>query len=136
MNSKLAQITVIELSLVALLFSSAMIYLTYSNNISSNSDYQENLNSHLNALTKLQSFRETVIKEDLTKSFITQDWTNTLTLINKTLKNYELTLSDSSHSKKITTCTATNGKLYTGQFISIYDNTNSASKYITLGVCY
>lgn len=134
--NKLAQITVIEFSLLALLFSGIFFYFTISQQPTTNSFNSYNLDTYLSSISKLDSIRNVVVLEDLSNTTITQNWTNTLTIINLTLNKYELYLTNGTTSKYIQTCTSINGKFFSQSFISSYNLTTFDPKTLVLGVCY
>ena len=134
--NKFAQITVIEFSLLALIFSGVFIYLTVEPQKISNSYFSYNLETYLSTISKTDNFRKNVVLEDLSNLSITQNWTQTLNEINTTLNSFELIISNNSVSKSIIQCTSNNGKFFKSTFISSYNLTTFETKTVTLGVCY
>jgi hypothetical protein len=132
---KIAQITVIEFSLLALLFSGIFIYISVEPQKTSNSFYSYNLETYLTSISKIQLVREVIVLENLSNSTITQDWTFILSAMNISFNSFELIVSNNTVSKTIVSCTSTNGKFFKSVFISSYNITEFEPKTVTLGVC-
>jgi hypothetical protein len=133
---KLAQITVIEFSLLALIFSGIFIYISVSPNEKSNSYFSYNLETYLSTISKTDNFRKNVVLENLSNLSLTQNWTQTLDELNVTLNDFELIVTNGTVSKTITQCTSKNGKFFKSVFISSYNLTKFNPKTLILGVCY
>jgi hypothetical protein len=133
-TNKKAVITVIEMSLLILLFSSAIVYLV------SNPSFQytnyESVDSVLDAILESNNYSEIFILEDLTSIPLTQDWTSIKLLLNSSFNEYEIIVSNMSDSKKIISCNPKYSKTISQRIVPIYNNTVYEFRIISLGVCF
>ena len=135
-----AQITVVEIPLLFLLLSGALIYFNYNNNNDNSfnhvEDYSLTINSFLNSIYYSNNFRKTIMLEDLSNNALTQNWTNISFYLNKSFLNYELVISNKTVTKNIFSCNATYNNYYSENIITIYNNSKYEFRKIKLGVCY
>lgn len=134
--TKSGQITIIEFSLLALLFSGVFFFFTVTPQQTSNSYMSYSLDTYLSSISKLDEIRQNVILENLSNISITEDWTSTLSTINLTLNKFELIISNNIVSKTIISCNSSNGIFFSSVFISSLNSTSFNPKTLTLGVCY
>jgi len=133
---KKGQISAIEIPIIFLLLSSALIYFNFTSDLSNNIDYSLTIDSFLNSLYFSNQFRKNIMLENLSTTTIIQDWSQVDTLLNKSFSNYELIISNKTTSKYIFSCNATYNKYFSQKTIAIYNNSNFEFRKITLGVCY
>ena len=134
MKSKKGIITVIEMSLLVLLFGSITVYIS----LQSDFDYtnQESIESSLDFFYNSNDFHEVIILEDLTSVSLTEDWSEFSAVFNKSYLDYELIVSNISHSKKIFICKPKYSKINSQRIFSIHNNTEYEFRTLTLGVCF
>lgn len=134
--TKSGQITVIEFSLLALLFSGVFFFIAVTPQQTSNSYMSYSLDTYLSSISKLDDIRQNIILENLSNVSITEDWTDILSNINVTLNKFEIIISNNTISKTIISCDSINGKFFSSVFISSFNSTIFEPKTFILGVCY
>lgn len=132
-KNKSGIITAIEISVLFLLISSFFIY--FNHNLEIDNKYNLNLESSLDSLLFLDQHRKILILENLSSSFLIEDWSNIEIYLDKVFLNYELIISNSTISKKIFSCESQISKTYTSRVVGIYNNSNYEFRKIILGVC-
>ena len=134
MKNKKAIITVIEMSLLVLMFVSVSYYMT-SNPVFDH-PYQESVDSMLDAIYQSGDFSQMVLSENLSAFFPSQDWTSISRILNESYNDYELIISNTTYSKKIYICQARYSKINSQRIITISNNTQFEFRKVTLGVCF
>lgn len=132
---KKAQITVVEMSFVALLFAATLVYLV-SPASSVSSDYRYNIDSFLDTINTDSEFRDLILAENLSNSTIDGDWSNVENLLNNSFRKYELRVLNETTSKLIYSCNTSYDKYFVERLISISNLTNYEFRKVRLGVCY
>lgn len=135
MEIKKSQITVIEISLVILMFG---VFITNFGGIEQSEDIDPILrvDSLLDSIYQQGSFREIVMQENLSSSSLSQDWSNLTLMVEKNFQNYELVIYNDSRTKFIESCTQNYYKNYAERVFAIEDNDNYEFRVLRLGVCY
>lgn len=130
-----AQVSIIELPFVFLLFGFILFYL-HTNLDFNDQDHKLQIESFLDSIYYNENFRNEIFLENLSSDIITSNWSNFSLLANSSFSNYELIISTDILSKKIFSCDDTYNKYYSENIISIQNNTNYEFRKITFGVCY
>ena len=136
MNSIKAQITVVEMGLLFLLFGTILGVLGM-HFYEDDSNYISQVDSFLDMIYYSNQFRSLFMGEDLGSSAISEDWIDLGVLLNNSFGsgNYEVILSNLSNSKKIYSCESNYEKYYVERILSINNNTLFEFRMIRLGVC-
>ena len=133
MKSKKGLITVIEISMMVLLFTN-FIYLIYSNYNLEFTNYYP-VESLLESFSRSESFTLLFLQEDLSTSTISGNWTSFETIMNSSMPIFAFSISNNSHSKQIYTCDSKYSRIISEKFIENYNNTLNEFRVLTLEVC-
>jgi len=134
---KKTQISIIEIPFIFVLFSFIIGFLYFTSNSNLNLDTEDlTISSSLDSIYYSEEFRSNILKEDLSITNPSQNWSNLSIYLNKIFLEYEFVISNSTTEKKIFSCNAKYSKKYFERIISIENNTNFKFRKIKLGVCY
>ncbi len=137
MKSRSSQFAIVELSLLALLISGAIVYLIYYDNSYMDFDYGFQASSALDTVFTLTTFRDIVISEDLSNSTLTEDWSEITNFLSSAFLKYELLIINDFNEKTIiSSCNNYFKREYFERIVSIGNETQFEFRKIRLGVCY
>lgn len=133
MISKKSLISVIEVSILALMFVMLLGYINSDFFIDSNSQviYSESFFD-----TLLYYDNDVFLEEDLSVSSITANWSAITNLLNSSLISYSIEISNSTVNKTIFSCSENYGKHITERVVSIKDNSLYEFRIVRFGICY
>jgi hypothetical protein len=134
MNKK-SQLSVIELPILLILFSTFVIYfgtVEQSQGISYDNEY----GSLLDLVIENQTYRDIIYDENLSQSSITATWTPIGNLLNNKTYSYELIVGNATSNKNIYSCNATYEKFYLERVLLYKNSTTQEFRFIRLGVCH
>jgi len=129
--------SVFEIAIVFLLLSFSFQYFNnYSSSLKLDEGNKFMIDSSLDSLYNTNSFRDTIMVEDLSNSNIIENWDPIFSYLNSSFLNYELILSNLTTSKIIKSCNATTEKYLSERIFAIKNNTIYEFRMLRLGVCY
>ena len=130
-----SQITVIEVTLVAVLFAFTIPFL-FTGSTPESSDYKYFTDSLLDTIHKNESYRSVFMDESLAAATRSEDWSAVLEFLNKSVTSYELVIANESVREAIVECTPSDFKYLSERIIAIEDNDNYEIRKLMLGVCH
>lgn len=132
---KKAIISVFEMSLTFLMFVGALSYLGFHSYSTTGSNHPS-IDSALDLIYISDNFSKIILDESLTSSSRTENWAQIETYLNNSFLNYDLSISNTTQSKKIFECTTNKNKRFAQRIIAIHNLTTYEFRTVTLGVCY
>lgn len=100
-------------------------------------DYKESLDSYLVSLQINETFRQTIINENLSEESLTQNWSTIEVELENSFHDYELRIKsyDQNQSKLIFQCQTKTNKEFSSIYV-VVDGNNYDFREVILGVCY
>lgn len=136
MKNNKAVFAIIESLFLLLLIIVGFSYFYNTSQNTVNSDYTYTLTSILNTMNKNDDYMDIVLKENLSQSTITQNWSQITNYLDSQFNNYLLYVGNTTTQKTIVSCnsrfeTNINQLMVIGNKIS----NEVGFKVLTLGVC-
>ncbi len=132
---KKSQILNFEL-ILGLSLLSLIVFIPY-NNLNNNKGIFLEIDTLANSLIKNNNFRLTILSENLSSQNLNNNWSAIENILNKSYKNYFLSITNTSIEKIVFNCSGKfKNKIVTEKIIYIYNNTYADFRILKLGVCY
>ncbi len=130
-----SQISVFEMPLLILLFSSAFVYVQYDKQPDVIGDVilAETL---LDSVYHNDTFRYLLVTENIASASLQEDWAQLKTYLDRTGLSYEIKIEDLTNEEFVYTCNAQYSKVISQRIIAVYDGGSYSQRTITFGVCY
>ncbi|MDA3856503.1 MAG: hypothetical protein PF569_09690 [Candidatus Woesearchaeota archaeon] len=130
-----SQITVVESSFILLLFLGTIVFLVVKPSLSSELNYQKNVDTIADSIYYSETFRDIIMLEDLTTDTKSEDWSKFELVLNSSISDYDFSISNGTLSESLYSCDG-DFKDFAERVISIENNTVSEFRTFRIGVCY